>query len=76
VSIFAVALQSTTTSKYNVACDPYNLGLIDPEVAIGNFDLHITERKADIGLGGIETSGKPDGLLISGLAGSGFINHQ
>jgi hypothetical protein len=67
MSISADARQSTTATKYNVACDPHNSGLSGIDVAIANFDLHTTERKAYIGPGVIETSGKPDGLLVGGL---------
>ena len=67
MSISADARQSTTANKYNVAFDPHNCGLAGNDVAIANFDLHTTERKACIGPGVIETSGKPDGLLVGGL---------
>ena len=65
VSIFAGALQSTTTTKYNVACESHHCDLAGTEVAIANFDLHITERIAYFAPSVIETSGKPDRLLIA-----------
>ena len=50
-----------------MAYDPHNSDLAGTDVAIANFDFHTTERKACIGPGVIETSNKPDRLLIGGL---------
>ena len=50
-----------------MAFDPHNAYLAGTDVVIANFDFHTTERKAYIGSGVIETSSKPDRLLIGGL---------
>ena len=60
VSISADARQSTTRIKHNMACESHNCDLAGTDVAIANFDVHATERKAYIGPGGIKTSGEPD----------------
>ena len=46
---------------------PHKFDLAGTDVAIANFDFHATERKACIGPGVIETSSKPDRLLLGGL---------
>ena len=75
LGVYPVSQTSTTTTKHNVAYDPRNTDLAGTDVAIANFDFHTTERKAYIGSGAIETSSKPDRLLIGGMTRSRFINH-
>ena len=50
-----------------MAYDLHNSDPAGTDVAIANFDFHTTERKVYIGRGVIETSSKPDRLLIGGL---------
>ena len=50
-----------------MAYDSHNCDLAGTDAAIANFDFHTTERKVHIGPGAIETSSKPDRLLIGGM---------